>query len=592
MQDNEYIDSSQGWAWAEVKCALGGGRLTYGFICQYDPVQANHTLSLSLTGENLNFHAFQVWYRYRANYETLFDNGTFSQMTGFRLSWRIENPSVFSGSVTEPGKSIQTPMFKGTFDPEYFKRERTYIATLELPDDLTAQVGNGSLTIEMEVDLREGEGDDWVEYDFGSLSKYQLFNQTKIWAEAEAACQSKGGHLASVTSQDELEELVELVDNVSYGSDREPRSAISDHKHRCCWVGGRKDGLEGVWKWSDGSPWNSDLSFLPKDESNSTTVYLYHGGLYNQYDEYQLKGYICQNGAKSITSSMSLVLSKGQLNFTRFRVRYTHKALEQEQIDSWERKRMTGFKLNWFITGSDGARLSAESNENENDNFWAPALASLPPQHSPDPMLVRAIHLARQARIENSTNEIVQSTIKEKASKGLVYCESGRSNSDFIIMKKDFLVGPIDHEEDILNGFKLYFAVLLCMPNSTSYAYAFFDRLISGESKRTLLQATVNTIQTGDLWKKEATDLDNIQLKDKEKVSMFYQALDKIFDLQFGKILLAVSSKEELQFMLDKDWPFFGNLTSQLGLCLNGTSCTQITQVIQNLGELLWYIIR
>ena len=67
---------------------------------------------------------------------------------------------------------------------------------------------------------------------------------------------------------------------------------------------------------------------------------------------------------------------------------------------------------------------------------------------------------------------------------------------------------------------------------------------------------------------------------------MFYQALDKIFDLQFGKILLAVSSEEELQLMFDKGWPFFGNLTNELGLCLNGTHCTQITEAIQNLGEL------
>ena len=81
-------------------------------------------------------------------------------------------------------------------------------------------------------------------------------------------------------------------------------------------------------------------------------------------------------------------------------------------------------------------------------------------------------------------------------------------------------------------------------------------------------------------------ELDNMSLKTKEKVSLFYKALDKIFDLQFGKILLAVSSKEELQFMFDKDWPFFGNLTSELGHCLNGTRCTEITQAIQNLGGL------
>ena len=46
------------------------------------------------------------------------------------------------------------------------------------------------------------------------------------------------------------------------------------------------------------------------------------------------------------------------------------------------------------------------------------------------------------------------------------------------------------------------------MPYSTTSAYAFFDQVISSESKRTLLQATVNTIQAGDPWKREAMGLD------------------------------------------------------------------------------------
>ena len=105
-------------------------------------------------------------------------------------------------------------MFGGTFDPEYFKRDHTYIAALEFPDDLTTQVGNGSLTVELEVDLREEEGDGWVEsikYDFAGHTRYRLFNETKSWNDAEVACQSNGGHLASVTSQDELAELAALL---------------------------------------------------------------------------------------------------------------------------------------------------------------------------------------------------------------------------------------------------------------------------------------------------------------------------------------------------------------------------------------------
>ena len=109
-----------------------------------------------------------------------------------------------------------------------------------------------------------------------------------------------------------------------------------------------------------------------------------------------------------------------------------------------------------------------------------------------------------------------------------------------------------------------------------------FDWLISWGGRRTLLYATVNTIQAGIRGGSQGTD--NISSKNKEKVSIFYQALEKTFDLQFGKILLAVSSKDQLQFMLDQSWPVFANLTVELGLCLNGTRCTQITEAIQTLG--------
>ena len=60
------------------------------------------------------------------------------------------------------------------------------------------------------------------------------------WDEAEEFCQKEGGHLASVTSEAIEEYIIEEKNrrDISY-----------------LWLGGSDKEEEGVWKWSDGSPW-------------------------------------------------------------------------------------------------------------------------------------------------------------------------------------------------------------------------------------------------------------------------------------------------------------------------------------------------
>ena len=367
--------------------------------------------------------------------------------------------------------TITSPWFEEAFDQKYYQKDRSVHVALEFPENFVELIGDGSLLINLEVDIRQEEG--WIEEVKYQIKENEYMEDSNLsWALAEAKCSLGGGRL-------------------SYG-------------------------------------------------------------------------FICHYDPLKTDHSLSLSLTREELNF-HFQVWYKYRTTtNQALLDNWTQKGMTGFRLSWRI---------------ENPVV---ASSSIAPQYSPDPSLLNAIHFAREMRINNFTDDDVHLTIKEKSQ-----CEEWGHKSKvtgnifetlFKNMSEDIMMGPIDHEKDILNGFKIYFTVLSCLPE-TSKTFLFFDQLISGESKRTLLQATVNTIQAV-----EATELNHSLLKKKEKVSMFYQALDKIFDLQFGKILLAVSTKEELQFMFDKGWAFFGNLTNELGHCLNGTRCTQIAEAIQNLG--------
>ena len=145
--------------------------------------------------------------------------------------------------------SITTPWFGEEYVEEYYKEDKDFLMVLEVPDDIKYQVGGGSLIIDVEVDIRDEEG--WVE-DITSFT-FSLHATKKTWEEAERDCQREGGHLASVTSDEENE----MVSNL-----------VADKK---VWLGGSWQGALGSpqlggspqwggvtpvgWAWSDNSTW-------------------------------------------------------------------------------------------------------------------------------------------------------------------------------------------------------------------------------------------------------------------------------------------------------------------------------------------------
>ncbi|XP_040892082.1 asialoglycoprotein receptor 1-like [Toxotes jaculatrix] len=73
---------------------------------------------------------------------------------------------------------------------------------------------------------------------------------TKTWLKSGEDCQSRGADLAIITSQDEMSFI-----NGLYGSDKE------------VWIGLTDEGVEGHWKWVDGTPLTT--AFWSKGQPNS-----------------------------------------------------------------------------------------------------------------------------------------------------------------------------------------------------------------------------------------------------------------------------------------------------------------------------------
>ena len=101
--------------------------------------------------------------------------------------------------------TITTPWFGEDFIQDYYTEDIDYCVILEVPENIQDLVGSSSLVVELEVDTRKDT--DWVE----SAMMYTYHKTKKTWEEAESHCLKNGGHLASVTCEDENQMLLGLV---------------------------------------------------------------------------------------------------------------------------------------------------------------------------------------------------------------------------------------------------------------------------------------------------------------------------------------------------------------------------------------------
>jgi hypothetical protein len=100
---------------------------------------------------------------------------------------------------------------------------------------------------------------------------YQRFDTVLTWSDAKAACSSSGGHLATITSQEENDWV---WTNLGV-------SGVS------IWLGGTDEAQEGVWKWITGEVWNySKWGAGQPDNSRGDQNYLtFWDSVSNQWDD-------------------------------------------------------------------------------------------------------------------------------------------------------------------------------------------------------------------------------------------------------------------------------------------------------------------
>ncbi|MGN0468462.1 MAG: lectin-like protein [Acutalibacteraceae bacterium] len=132
---------------------------------------------------------------------------------------------------------------------------------------------------------------------------YYVFKNNVTWKKAKKLCESKGGHLATITSKGENEFVKELVEDKNIGS---------------CWLGATDEAKEGTWKWVTGEKFSYkcwDDGEPNNDFGGENFLGIYIEGKWNDFlnDSQSMKGYVCEwevgkaSGIKQVSASSSSI---------------------------------------------------------------------------------------------------------------------------------------------------------------------------------------------------------------------------------------------------------------------------------------------
>ena len=120
---------------------------------------------------------------------------------------------------------------------------------IEFPKQYMKNLGNNTLIIDINLNLTNNEAiTEKFEYE-PRPEKFVGQPHTKTWYEAEKDCVSQGGHLPSVHSIDENNEVGNTTTEEFF------------------WIGGRK--VNDEWTWSDGSESNYTKWNIGSEQPNT-----------------------------------------------------------------------------------------------------------------------------------------------------------------------------------------------------------------------------------------------------------------------------------------------------------------------------------
>ena len=199
--------------------------------------------------------------------------------------------------------SIRSPRYGMEYHENDYKADKFIHIILDLSPVLHL-IGNGMLVVNLELDTRQLEG--WhesLEYTIGP--RYKLHRQPKTWFEAQDYCKRHGEQLASILSDKELYEFESFsIDRRIY--DVEKGFTMLNH----VWIGAKRDGENGDFKWTDGSKVNTELKDIDErlGGSSSTCIGVKSNYGWAQKSCMEKRYFVCKSMPDILMGKKNLVL--------------------------------------------------------------------------------------------------------------------------------------------------------------------------------------------------------------------------------------------------------------------------------------------
>ena len=272
----------------------------------------------------------------------------------------------------------------------------------------------------------------------------------------------------------------------------------------------------------------------------------------------------------------SLNFTKAELGLRSFQVWYRYQAANLTTLRSWKDKRMTGFKLSWYVEDKNGNVL----NDQLELDMWK---SQNPKPQFEDNLLHKLVDQAKGARLQSiKRQDILMSAVEKKINEksflewfsSSTSCSGSQLKNKNVYFKKMFQfvydeVEGLLSEEDLETGFMLFYAVVYCNDMTFMKLYKFVNDLVTTENPRTILKGLINTMETEE-GKGPVT---------KYKLEQFYMVLKNIFNLKYDNIILASKSVPQPELL------FFKQYKNDVESCLNTTSCNEVQRMINDLGK-------
>ena len=572
------------------------------FLCKVKPARDQGNRSFVLNRADILAGTFNLWW-------TNNPSGNNSKLPGLRLSWYVEDgsiPSNMEAKVNAISGKLSTPRLGSPAPEGYYSMDHTYSAIIGFPANITEEIGDRSLVIDIDVETPDrgalGEVELWFR------SQLVFYPTYRTWHSAEAFCRSQNGHLASIASfQDKL-----AIDEIFIQVYRK-YSMYTGY----IWLGGTSEaGNPGRWVWTSHTPWKVDFwgDGEPRQGGNFLAAHVpFSSAQPRTWSAWGFNSewpFVCrQKIIGKFSKDIRLTFHKDDLDFSVFYAtwktkkedfasstlsttstysyemnttkNYTQQNIEIDLLTGKQNEvEIGGFTLTWFIKDNETQQNPDVLDLNES---WKPETESM----YEGSLLFETVDLVSQGmRQKLDADSLWETLLRHRWSKKILRDSSPHLTEE----TKDLVLRDVNRElrltyseavvsdEELLLGSKLFFVLhyYLDTLEESAKLSIFYNDLLRNQNLRTIVQATLDNVLPGT----EA-------IRDFAGMVQFFNELDSIyhFTKDLTPSMMAILSFDQLEELTQIGMNFLDVYKDIITQCLEEQKCKHFSDVVNGLGK-------